>query len=136
MTPFADLLFHLRRSRGLRQRELADRLGLGASYISALEACRKDPPAPKQLARLSTALALSPEESGELIRVAELSRSRIDIPSDASKDEYVLMHELARKLGSLTAEQVSVMRTVLRMSREDTTARTNAASDVKKESVM
>ncbi|WP_077236727.1 helix-turn-helix transcriptional regulator [Herbaspirillum sp. VT-16-41] len=48
MTPFADYLFQLRRARGLRQHEVAARLGLGAAYISALEAARKEPPSPAQ----------------------------------------------------------------------------------------
>lgn len=113
MTPFSDYLFQLRRLRGLRQNELAAALGLGSSYISALESCRKDPPTPHQLQRLSQALSLSHMEAEELGRLAALSRRRLEIPPEASKEEYLFAHEVVAQLGRLTPEQVTALRTVL-----------------------
>lgn len=119
MTPFADYLFQLRRARGLRQHEVAARLGLGAAYISALEAARKEPPSAAQVMRIATALALSEAESDELVRTAELSRSRLDIPNDASKEEYVLAHQFVTRLGTLSPRMVAVIGLLLQMNEGD-----------------
>jgi transcriptional regulator with XRE-family HTH domain len=136
MTPFSDYLFQLRRARGLRQQELADRLGLGSSYISALESCRKEPPTEKQLQRVIEVMALNADEAAELIRLAKLSRRRIDIPTEASKEEYVLAHELAAQLGSLTQNQIDMMRLFLRISGEDMPERMTAVQSCRRENIM
>lgn len=134
MTPFADFLSNLRRARGLRQRDLAEKLGLGASYISALEACRKDPPSLDQLDRLCRALHLTPVECSELKRQAQLSRTRIDIPVEASKEEFVVLHELAAQLGTLTPLQIQMIQMVLQLARESGSAISDAIK--MKESAM
>lgn len=136
MTPFADYLFQLRRARGLRQRELATRLGLGAAYISALEAARKDPPSIKQLGRLTEAMALTTAESAELVRFAELSRSRLDIPSDASKEEYVLAHELVARLGTLRPNTVAILRLLLRIGEDDEAIAADMPREILKETIV
>lgn len=119
MTPFADYLFQIRRAKGLRQKDLADRLEVGSSYICGLEAGRKDPPGPEQLERFAHALALTSEQTTDLMRMAELSRRRIDIPSDASKEEFMLAHEFAAHLGSLSTAQVEMIKMFLRIAPED-----------------
>ncbi|MFB9886173.1 helix-turn-helix domain-containing protein [Balneatrix alpica] len=52
MTPFGTYLEHLRRSRRMQQKQLADLMGINPCYVSTLERGRKGPP--------STAVDLSP----------------------------------------------------------------------------
>jgi transcriptional regulator with XRE-family HTH domain len=115
MTPFSDYLFQLRRNRGLRQRELADILGVEQTYLSALEAARKDPPSPEQVARFAMALELTEEEHADLLYAAQISKRKLELPEDTNRAEYQLVHELVNSLGGLSDDQISVIRTVLRM---------------------
>lgn len=115
MTPFSDYLFQLRRNRGLRQRELADILGVEQTYLSALEAARKDPPSPEQVARFAMALELTEEEHADLLYAAQISKRKLELPEDTNRAEYQLVHELVNNLGGLSDDQISVIRTVLRM---------------------
>jgi transcriptional regulator with XRE-family HTH domain len=119
MTPFSDLLFNLRRSKGLRQKELADKLNMGSSYLSGLESGHKEPPGEEQLKRFALALELNAEQTEEFVHTAELSRRRIEIPIEASKEEFLLVHEFAAELGTLSHAQIEMMRLLLRINREN-----------------
>lgn len=119
MTPFAEFLFQLRRTRGLRQKELADLLGVDSSYLSALEGGRRDPPASGRLEHFARILGLSQDQTGEMLRSAAMSGRRIDIPDDASREEYILAHEFATELGSFSGAQIELMRTFLRIKRDE-----------------
>ena len=115
MTPFGDFIFAIRREWGLRQKEMAYRMGVDASYLCALEAGRREPPTAEQLQRYAQALGLSGEMTRKMVQVAELSRRRLEIPQDASKEEYVLAHQFMLALGSLTSAQVEIIRLLLQM---------------------
>ncbi|GAB3261472.1 helix-turn-helix domain-containing protein [Chitinimonas naiadis] len=115
MSPFSDHLFQLRRSRGLRQKDLADLLGIGTSYLCALETGRKEPPSEQQLARMANAMALDQDEFGAFVEVANLSRRSLEIPVEASIDEYQVAHALIRKMGALTREQVGAINLILKI---------------------
>lgn len=119
MTPFSELLFTLRRSKGLYQKELADMLNIGSSYLSGLESGNKKPPGLEQLKRFALTLKLSAEQTEEFFQMAELSRRRIEIPIEASKEEFLLVHEFAAELGKLSHTQVEMMRLLLRINREN-----------------
>ncbi|MDN3575693.1 helix-turn-helix transcriptional regulator [Chitinimonas viridis] len=115
MSPFADHLFQLRRSRGLRQKDLANLLGIGTSYLCALETGRKEPPSEQQLARMAKAMALDQSEYAAFVEVANLSRRNLEIPIDASVDEYQIAHALIRRMGELTCEQVAAISMILKI---------------------
>jgi transcriptional regulator with XRE-family HTH domain len=58
MSPFAVLLKRFRQARGLKQKDLALRLGYEPSYLSALERSEKGPPRDDFIRRLIRGLAL------------------------------------------------------------------------------
>lgn len=59
---FGQALKQLRRSKGLSQRELADRVGVDFSYISKIENDRMPPPAADTIERICEVLDVSPDE--------------------------------------------------------------------------
>lgn len=70
---FGMVLANLRRSRNLRQWQLAGMTSLDASYLAALEGGRRKPPRETVLARLLEALRATDQEAHELRRSATLS---------------------------------------------------------------
>lgn len=67
MSPFAEFLRHLRNQRQLRQRDLACRLGVNQSYISALELGIKGPPPSEFAQQLLVRLNLTEQEFATLV---------------------------------------------------------------------
>ena len=61
-SPFGALLRHHRLSAGLSQEALAERAGISAPAIAALERGRRVAPRPETLLLLSRALVLTPED--------------------------------------------------------------------------
>jgi transcriptional regulator with XRE-family HTH domain len=116
MSPFANHLLLLRRSRGLKQKDLADLMGIGTSYLCALESGRKEPPSASQLARMAAALQLNQDEQRMLVEVADVSRRSLAIPSDASIEEYEVAHAFVGRLGQLTHEEVDLIKLVLKIN--------------------
>ncbi|WP_184415265.1 helix-turn-helix domain-containing protein [Rhodocyclus tenuis] len=115
MSPFAIYLRALRKQRGLRQNELARRLGYEPSYISALERSDKGPPKQDFVDRLIRILALSDEEQLALSQALRLSRRQISLPFRASEREYVLLHQLEPQLGRLTPLQIHLIELALQI---------------------
>lgn len=115
MSPFAIYLRALRKQRGLRQNELAIRLGYEPSYISALERSDKGPPKQDFVERLIRGLALSAEEQAALGNALKLSRRHISLPSRASEREYALLHHLAPQLGHLNLLQIQLIELALQI---------------------
>lgn len=115
MSPFAIYLRALRKQRGLRQNELARRLGYEPSYISALERSDKGPPKQDFVDRLIRILALSDEEQLALSQALRLSRRQISLPFRASEREYVLLHQLEPQLGRLTPLQIHFIELALQI---------------------
>jgi transcriptional regulator with XRE-family HTH domain len=60
-TFFGQTLRNLRRSKGLSQRELADKVGVDFSYISKVENDRLPPPAADTIVRICQVLGVPPE---------------------------------------------------------------------------
>ncbi len=58
---FGELLRSIRRSKGLSQRELADRIEVDFSYISKLENDRIPPPAADTIVKICQTLGVQPE---------------------------------------------------------------------------
>lgn len=115
MSPFASYLKTLRRARGLKQKELAHRLGYEPSYLSALERGAKGAPKEDFVNRLVRGLNLNREEQETLYRALHTSRRTISIPSNASEREYVLFHRLEPQLGRLHPLQIELIELALRI---------------------
>lgn len=113
MSPFSKLLHELRVSHGLRQAELAERLGYEQSYISALEVGLKGPPTDEFLDRMSVAMFLTETEQENLRAAAEASQRKLVIDQDAPPDVYWLLNDLRNEVRHLTPVQIRLVRQVL-----------------------
>lgn len=116
MTPFGEYLEKLRRSRNLRQKQLASYLEIDPCYVSALEKGRRPPPSQNVLNNLIKNLHLSDAEQKMLTLSVEKSAFVIRMPSNLSKAEYELIHELRQQLGALSDKHVEALRTVLALN--------------------
>ncbi|GAB2180943.1 hypothetical protein DLREEDagrD3_11660 [Denitratisoma sp. agr-D3] len=115
MSPFSRYLKSLRNSRGLRQKELAYKLGYEPSYLSAIERSEKGPPKEDFIRRLIKGLNLDETEQADLQRALKLSRRQVSLPPQASEEEYGLIHELEPQLGQLTPLQIHLIKLALRL---------------------
>lgn len=115
MSPFAVLLKRFRQARGLKQKDLAQRLGYEPSYLSALERSEKGPPRDDFIRRLIRGLALDETEQMELAQALKASRRQISLPARASNREYALLRELEPQLGHLQPFQIQLIELALRL---------------------
>ncbi|OAH96738.1 transcriptional regulator [Methylomonas methanica] len=100
----------------MRQKQLAVDLGINASYISALETGRKEPPSRRVLERLIAALDLSDEEQTVLWESAEQSQRSIQLPDGMRLSEFRLVNELRKQLGKLDEGRITIMLDVLALN--------------------
>lgn len=115
MSPFASFLREARRSRDLKQIDLALLMGYEPSYLSALERSEKGPPKDDFVRRLIKGLGLNVTEQAQLQRALKLSRRQVSLPPQASEEEYGLIHELEPQLGQLTPLQIHLIKLALRL---------------------
>jgi transcriptional regulator with XRE-family HTH domain len=95
--------------RGIRQVDLAERIGYEQSYLSALEAGTKGPPA------LQNVLCLSEEDARRLRAAALASRRRRTVDADLPEDVFWLVERFWTALPLITPTQVRVINEVLGM---------------------
>lgn len=119
MSPFSQFLRTLRFQRGLKQKELAEKLGYEPSYLSALERSEKGPPREDFVQRLIRDLALNPDECAALDKALAASRRQLSLPATASIEEYQLMEMLRPRLGRLNPVQIQLIGLALRISEVD-----------------
>ncbi|OAI01709.1 transcriptional regulator [Methylomonas methanica] len=103
----------------MRQKQLAVDLGINASYISALETGRKEPPSRQILERLITALDLSDDEQAALWESAEQSQRSIQLPDGMRLSEFRLVNELRKHLGNLDEGRITIMLNLLTLNISD-----------------
>lgn len=115
MTPFGNELSTLRRKRKIQQQELAERLNVQPSYVSAMENGKKGPPSIPILNLLLDALELNPEEARSLEATIELSDRNLRLPESASLEEFKFLSELRKRVGSLSNEELKIMTYTLRL---------------------
>lgn len=115
MSPFAAALRDLRFKKGLRQYEVADRVGCERSYISSIETDLKQAPPAAFLDRLCRQLGLSNEERNELVRARLKSRRNYSVPSDVSSETYEFVHELFERIEQLSRPQLQALCAVLQL---------------------
>lgn len=115
MSPFSQLLRAIRVGRGLKQRELAERLGYEPSYLSALERSEKGPPREDFVRRLIRDLALNQEECAALDKALAASNRQLSLPATASIEEYQLIDMLRPQLGHLHPLQIQLIELALKM---------------------
>jgi transcriptional regulator with XRE-family HTH domain len=113
MTPFGIYLETLRRARRVKQIDLANQLCVNPSYISAIESGRKGPPVKDIIVSIVRTLKLSHKEESLLWEYAEQSIRVLRIPEDLPLEEYAVVYDLKRSFGSLSKEQITIIRAAL-----------------------
>ena len=115
MSPISELLHALRLRHGLRQADLAERIGYEQSYISAVEVGLKGPPPHEFVARFSAALSLTDAETAELFAAAEASQRKLVIDADAPSDMFLLLKDLREGVDRLSPEQIRLIRDIVKL---------------------
>ena len=112
LTPFGKFLRKLRIDRGELMKDMAEKLGVTASYLSAVEMGKKAVPG-AWVALLSDKYGL--DNMQELRRLAEMSKPefRVEVPmgSDDLRRETVSM--FARKVGAMDHESLTKLLSVM-----------------------
>ena len=116
MSPFAFCFHRLRISRGIRQKDLSEKIGYEQSYVSAIERGTKGPPAEIFVRKVVSALELSEEETRELMESAELSQRKFVLPETASIDAYLLAHRFWERIETMHPKLMGAMIALLEMS--------------------
>lgn len=116
-TPLGIYLRALRLRAGLRQQELAERVGYDTSHVSGVELGRKNP-SQEFLERFADSLQLAADERADLKRELADSPTSIQLIPDLPTDEYRMYAELSRKLGRLSSGQIALIRAVARIDEE------------------
>lgn len=115
-TPFGEYLEQIRRRNNLQQKQIAHIMGINPCYVSSIERGRKGPPAKAAINKLIVALELSEEEESELWYAHKLSDLTLRLSPAMSKLEFEFINELRTRLGTLSADELSVLRGVLKLS--------------------
>ena len=113
MTPFGNFIESRRRSRRLRQSDLAEMIGVNPSYISSIESGRKGPPSKALLLKIIEALSLSSEEVTNLYLSVEQSQRVIRLPENTSAEECRVLSSFVNRLGSLSREELTIIGNLL-----------------------
>lgn len=121
VSPFATLLRSLRTQKGVRQVDLAEKLGYEQTYISALEVDKKGPPPPEFIERFVSAYHLSEQDRRDLLEAADASERKLVIREDVPAEVYLLLRDLREKRPHLCSKKAQVLRDILGM---EPTART------------
>lgn len=111
-TPASAVLADIRRRRKIRQADLAERLGIGTSYLSQLETGARRMPE-RFIERMAVELSLSEGERKALEKAARISHRYRTVPVNASPEEYELVDALWEALGHLGSNQINAMRFVI-----------------------
>jgi transcriptional regulator with XRE-family HTH domain len=115
MTPFAEALLSLCRSRGILQKDLAARIGVESSYLSGLANGSKGLPNTKILVQLELALDLSDVESQQLRYAVDCSQIRYRVPKQALPREYELLKCMFSMVGRLKPAQMDAISAILKL---------------------
>ena len=115
MTPLTlelNPLIHLKR---IRQKDLANMLGVDPTYLSAVINGRKNPPGEAFFDKLRDKLDLSEEESKRLEQAISYSQKRYLMPDHAEPYQYELAWHFMNMLETLKPGQASAIREILKL---------------------
>lgn len=94
---------------------MADLLNINSCYVSAIENGKKGPPSKSVLQKLITELGLDEEEQVLLWDYVDQSKRTIRLPDNATAEEYSLMRDMQKHLGSLSIEQIMIIQNTLKL---------------------
>ncbi|MGE3366620.1 MAG: helix-turn-helix domain-containing protein [Rhizobiaceae bacterium] len=102
MTPFGEKLRHLRKAKGVSQKEMAAALGVSAAYLSALEHGRRGAPSWALVQKTIGYFNIIWDEAEELEQLAWSSHPRVVIDTAGlSPEATAFANRLATNVGLL-----------------------------------
>jgi transcriptional regulator with XRE-family HTH domain len=114
VTPFGSKLRELRKSHGLRQKDLAASLGVSSAYLSALEHGKRGRPSWHLVQGVLAHFNLIWDEAEDIVRLARLSHPRVVIDtSGLSPQATELANTLADHVSKLGQDEIKVMLALL-----------------------
>lgn len=119
MTPFSMQLQTLRRSRGLRQKVLAAKIGIDPGTLCSFENGRRPPPRSDAFyIKIAGVLELSDDESKELRRIAAATRKLGPAISGTSPYQIKVALEFSQRLPELRPPELRAIEAILAMVKE------------------
>lgn len=111
MTPFGLKMRSLRKQKGISQKEMAKGIGVSAAYLSALEHGHRGKPSWQLLKRITGYFNIIWDEEEELLRLAEMSRTRVVVDTEElSASATSLANFLSREIENLSEEDCKSIR--------------------------
>ncbi|WP_018182214.1 helix-turn-helix domain-containing protein [Kaistia granuli] len=124
MTPFGQRLREMRDERGLSLKDMAEKLGVSSSYLSALEHGRRGSPSWFMVQRIIAYFNVIWDEAEELQRLAERSHPRVTVETAGLAPEATeLAHLLAAEIGNLSVKSLQELKKALHDATDRDTAR-------------
>lgn len=99
---FGEEVRSARTNQEVSLRKVADALGFAPAYISDIERGNRNPPAPAKVRLWASLIGLDPDE---LLRVAAMDRSTVELPIDGDPRRGELAFALAREWPQMTHAQ-------------------------------
>lgn len=109
LTPITEFLVVKRRQRKLQQQEFAKMLGVGPSYVSAVESGRRLPRAKSFWQQVSRSLALNDAEECAMQEALRRSAPTLKIPPGTSKEIRDILFDLVDHGDSLSDELLEIV---------------------------
>jgi transcriptional regulator with XRE-family HTH domain len=114
MTPFGEKLRHMRKSRGVSQKQMAAALGVSAAYLSALEHGRRGAPSWALVQKTIGYFNIIWDEAEELEQLAWSSHPRVVIDTAGlSPKATAFANALAANVARLRSEDLERLNEVL-----------------------
>ena len=114
MTPFGEKLRHMRKSRGVSQKQMAAALGVSAAYLSALEHGHRGTPSWALLQKIIGYFNIIWDEAEELEQLAWSSHPRVVIDTAGlSPKATAFANALAANVARLRNEDLERLNEVL-----------------------
>ncbi|MBL4784656.1 MAG: helix-turn-helix domain-containing protein [Cohaesibacteraceae bacterium] len=108
MTPLGEKLRHMRSTRNVSLKEMAEGINVSSAYLSALEHGKKGKPGWDLLQRIISYLNVIWDEAEEIQRLAEISDPRVIIDTAGGDPKATeLANILARNIGLLKKDSLS-----------------------------
>ena len=112
LTSFGIAIRKIRLDRGLKLRDMADRLDLTSAFVSAVETGRKSIPQ-GYVEAVTQALGLSETETRDLRRAADETRTTVDVDNLAAESRE-LVASFARRVNQLPPDFLESLRKLLK----------------------
>lgn len=110
MTPFGEKVRELRKSRGINQKEMAQKLAISPAYLSALEHGHRGRPSWALIQQIISFFNIIWDEAEELENLARLSHPRMVVDtSGLSARATELVNLLNRDIRDLDDRQIDKM---------------------------